>query len=166
MSTDNQAFFYIDGIPSKGLWVPLDDVTEWQQVQDKMQAAYPAADVDELLCSDIEGLPKYFYASNCDSFSMSEWAAFKEDQAAYPDLDEGVIAAYFENCGVSPLSEVEEAYQGEHDSDEAFADEYLESTGMLEEIPENLRCYFDTEAFARDMMYDYFANDGHYFRSL
>ncbi len=166
MSQDNQAFFYIDGIPTKGLWVSLDNVTEWQQVQEKIQAAYPAADVDEILCSDIEGLPKFFYASNCDSFSMTEWAAYQEDRAAYPDLDEDVITSYFENCGVSPLSDVEEAYQGEFNSDEDFAEDYIDSTGMLSNMEESLQCYFDTERFARDMMYDYFAVGGHYFRNI
>ena len=166
MSNDNQAFFYIDGIPTKGLWVELDEFTEWDQVQAKLQAVYPNSDFDEILCADVEGLAKFFYASNCDSFSMSEWATYQEDREAFPDLDDAVIAAYFENCGVSDLSDVEEAYQGEYSDDEAFAEEYLESTGMLQEIPESLRYYFDTAAFARDMMMDYFSNDGHYFRNL
>ena len=33
-----------------------------------------------------------------------------------------------------------------------YAEEYINDTGMLDEIPENLRYYFDTEAFARDMV--------------
>ena len=35
--------------------------------------------------------------------------------------------------------------------------EYCEETGMLESIPEDLRCYFDYEAFGRDMGFE-----GHY----
>ena len=166
MSNDNQAFFYIDGIPTKGLWVKLDEVTEWEQVTEKLQAAFPDADMDEILCADVEGLAKHFYSSNCDGFSMQAWALYQEDREFYPDLTDEVIDAYFMNCGVSDLSDVEDAYQGEYSDDEAFADEYLESTGMLSEIPESLRYYFDTEKFARDMMMDYFSNDGHYFRSM
>ena len=33
-----------------------------------------------------------------------------------------------------------------------YAHEFIEDTGMLNEMPENLRYYFDTEAFARDMV--------------
>lgn len=33
-----------------------------------------------------------------------------------------------------------------------YAYSYLEDTGLLNEIPESLRYYFDTEAFARDMV--------------
>jgi len=33
-----------------------------------------------------------------------------------------------------------------------YAEQYIDDTGMLAEMPENLRFYFDTEAFARDMV--------------
>lgn len=33
-----------------------------------------------------------------------------------------------------------------------YAENYLEETGMLEQIPENLRYYFDYDAFARDLV--------------
>lgn len=53
------------------------------------------------------------------------------------------------------LGELEESFQdsylGEWDSEEAFAENLLEDTGQLGEIPENLRYYFDFEKFARDL---------------
>lgn len=33
-----------------------------------------------------------------------------------------------------------------------YAREYIEETGMLDPLPESLRWYFDTEAFARDLV--------------
>ncbi|VAX08024.1 hypothetical protein MNBD_ALPHA03-2006 [hydrothermal vent metagenome] len=33
-----------------------------------------------------------------------------------------------------------------------YAESYLEDTGLLDQIPENLRFYFDIESFARDMI--------------
>ncbi|MBL4800364.1 MAG: antirestriction protein ArdA [Emcibacter sp.] len=33
-----------------------------------------------------------------------------------------------------------------------FAEEYINDCGLLSELPENLRYYFDVEAFARDMV--------------
>jgi len=33
-----------------------------------------------------------------------------------------------------------------------YIESYIEDTGLLEQIPENLRFYFDTEKFARDMV--------------
>ena len=34
----------------------------------------------------------------------------------------------------------------------SYAENYIEDTGLLDEMPENLRYYFDVEAFARDML--------------
>lgn len=33
-----------------------------------------------------------------------------------------------------------------------YAENYIEDIGLLDEMPENLRYYFDREAFARDML--------------
>ena len=33
-----------------------------------------------------------------------------------------------------------------------YAESYIEDTGLLNEMPENLRFYFDTDAFARDLL--------------
>ena len=33
-----------------------------------------------------------------------------------------------------------------------YADSHLEETGILNQIPESLRYYFDSEAFAKDML--------------
>lgn len=44
----------------------------------------------------------------------------------------------------------QEAFQGVFDSLEAWAEEYAESTGLLESVPENLLYYFDLERYARD----------------
>lgn len=43
-----------------------------------------------------------------------------------------------------------EAYAGEWDSKADWAEEYMDSTGGLADMPENLRNYFDFDAFARD----------------
>lgn len=45
---------------------------------------------------------------------------------------------YFDNC--STMAEV--------------AEQYAEETGLLDSIPENLRYYFDFEAFGRDMSFE------------
>lgn len=45
---------------------------------------------------------------------------------------------YYSNC--SSMAEV--------------AEQYADETGLLDSIPENLRYYFDFEAFGRDMSYD------------
>jgi antirestriction protein len=48
------------------------------------------------------------------------------------------------------VERIRDAYQGTFRDREAWADDYAESTGMLDSVPENLRHYFDMDAFARD----------------
>lgn len=162
---EHQGFFYIDGIPTKGLWIDLEMVGGWEDIQFQLSQEFPSASFDEVLCADVEGLASHFYASNCDSFDLDGWLEFLE-QKQTTHLEDEVISAYFDNCGVSSLDNVEEAYAGEFNSDEDFGWDYIESTGMLSEMPENLRSYFDVEKFSRDLMFDYFESNGHYFRNL
>ena len=63
------------------------------------------------------------------------------------------FAAYVNNQGVAyaNLEGFEDAYQGEHDSIEDYAEQWLEDTGSLAQIPENLRFYFDYAKYARDL---------------
>ena len=58
--------------------------------------------------------------------------------------DPGKLADEFEDW-------VSEHFAGKGDTLAAWCEEYLEETDTLSAIPENLRNYFDFEAFARDM---------------
>lgn len=162
---DNQAFFYIDGIPTKGCWIDLDQVGSWEDIQLQLSELFPSAVIDEILCADVEGLAHHFYASNCDSFDLDAWVEFLEEKAG-THLSDEVINAYFENCGASSLSDVEEAYQGEYNDWTDFAEQYADDTGLLFNVPENLRYYFDFEKFGSDLSFDFFESNGHYFRNL
>jgi len=47
-----------------------------------------------------------------------------------------------------------------------FAEELADSIGLLDEVPDNLKRYFDMESFARDLMInDYNEHNGHYFHN-
>jgi antirestriction protein len=48
------------------------------------------------------------------------------------------------------VSDFEEQYQGTFRSLADYAEDWMDSTGGLNEIPENLRSYFDFEAWGRD----------------
>ena len=45
----------------------------------------------------------------------------------------------------------EDARAGSADSEEELVDQYLDAAGVLADIPENLRVYFDTERYLQDM---------------
>jgi antirestriction protein len=87
---------------------------------------------------------------------------------------EKVIAIYCNNHGITEpdintLNDVEESYCGEWDSMRAFAENLVDDCGMLQDVPENFRNYFDYDAFSRDLVWsgDYwFHEDGYVFRSI
>jgi antirestriction protein len=162
---DNQGFFYIDGIPTKGRWIDLDQVGAWEDIQLQLSELFPSSSFDEVLCADVEGLASHFYASNCDSFDLDGWLEFLEEKQT-THLEDEVISAYFDNCGVVSVDTVEEAYQGEYNSDEDFAQQLADDIGLLSGMDESLQCYFDWESWTRDLMFDYFESNGHYFRNI
>jgi antirestriction protein len=164
-TTKNAAFFYIDGIPTKGTWVGLDESTTWETIADAIREKIPGAVIDEILCADAEGLARHFL-SRYDCFSLNEWQEWTE-AVGRSHLDPEIVAAYCENLGNwtrEAVSDAEDDYAGSFDSPEDFACDYFEQTMTLESLPENLRYYFDFEKFGRDLlMGDYFESDGHYF---
>lgn len=166
MSTyDNRGFFYFTSNPLHGRWFDLDPDTTEEVIRAALaKELNNGQEIDELFISDSEGFATYFCSREC--FDFAEWETFLEELET-THLDEDVIMAYFENCGAASLDDVEEAYSGEWDSEEAFAEDLLEQCGDLDRMPDNLRCYFDYEKFARDLMIsDYFESNGHYFRNL
>lgn len=64
-------------------------------------------------------------------------------------------AAYVQHCddiGGDPSERhFEDCQAGEATSEEDWIEQFLDDTGVLSQVPENLRCYFDSEQYLRDM---------------
>lgn len=60
-----------------------------------------------------------------------------------------------------------DCYYGEHENATEYAEYYVDETGLLDSIPENLRYYFDYEKYGRDMEFggDVICLDGYVFRN-
>lgn len=93
--------------------------------------------LETLGMQDSENAPEALKAwvANCPSYYLwSEWANWCDD--------------------------FEEAFAGSYGSTMEFTEQLVDDTGMLDEMPENLRLYFDYEKFDRDLfMGDYWASD-------
>ena len=74
--------------------------------------------------------------------------------AAEHCLDHEAFTAFLEYESFDDAEEAAEAFQdcyaGTFESLTEWAEQFIEDAGMLAEMPENLRCYFDYAAFARD----------------
>lgn len=159
---NSRAFWYVDGEPCKGLWVDMDAIDSTDEVLDLLvESGFCTEDYGgDLLVADAEGLA-YQFISSYGCFDLDGFAECRDHKG-----DDDAKAAYMKNIGEWNSDNFDDAYQGEYESDEAFAEQLSDDIGMLDEVPENLRCYFDFERFARDLMMDYFEVDGYYFRSL
>jgi antirestriction protein len=163
-------FFYIDGIPTKGVWVDLLPVRSWEDVREALEVQFPEAEIDEILMADYEGaILKPFYSSSCDAFSMTEWADFAEDLDG-THLDIEVIEAYCSNFFYASditIDKIEEAYFMQADSDKDFAEQFADETGLLSDVPQTVRSYFDFQAYWDcELRHDFWEADGYYFRNL
>ena len=98
--------------------------------------------------------------------STTEAAEAARELENISDDEREILAAWIGNGMEFDLETMRDCYAGEFSSDEDFAEDYLESTGILLDIPEYLRYYFDISAYARDLMNDHFDFNGHYFRNF
>lgn len=80
-----------------------------------------------------------------------------------------IIKAYYEEVG-GAIDYLEdsflEAYQGEYDSWEDFAERLLDECGDLKDLPSLIRNNIDWNAIGNELSYDYFEIDGHFFRNI
>lgn len=105
---------------------------------------------------------------------IKELLSLDENTTRFGEGDEDVIRIYCNNLHIThkdidmdTIKDVEEAYCGEYRNGREFAEQLVDETGMLSNVPDNFRFYFDYEAFGRDLfMSDYWIEDGHVFRNL
>lgn len=168
-----QAFFYVDGIPTKGIWLDLKYISDFDEVLEALanDNLIPRNEDDEpeydgdVLVSDIEGdLPRQFYTSSLDAFDLSGFIECRDD-CDNNRIDYDAAAAYLEwSNGPWYLDSFQDAYRGEAENETEYAENYADEVGMLESIPDHLRCYFDYEAFGRDLFInDLYLHNGYVF---
>lgn len=116
---------------------------------------------EEWAVHDYDGVPSDFgeYPS---VEKLCQYAGLFEELESYED--EGAFRAYLDqvhgNDLDSAVEDFRERYQGHHASFQDFAEEYAEAVGLLSDVPDNIRCYFDYERFARDLAHDYTVVEG------
>ena len=113
---------------------------------------------EEFIVADYENIPASLMSQWDIDSDYGDWLEACEEHGA------DVVEAAME-VGV-PVDKIDEAYAGAASNDVEFAEEFADSIGLLDEVPDNLKMYFDMEAFARDLMIgDYNEHNGHYFNA-
>ena len=134
----------------------LEEIKEWLNgiTEDKKDGELR----EEWIVCDYDNIPVRFVGEyNLDS----EWFDYVEAREE-SHLDDAAFEAGME-LGL-PLDYISETYAGHFDSDTDLAYEYVETSGMLDGVPESICMYFNYESFGRDLaINDYSEFNGHYF---
>lgn len=117
----------------------------------------------ELMFQDYEYFPREFYHES--GMNEAEFDAIVKLQELKDQYSPEAIEDFFEFF--TDIEEFEEVYCGEFGSEKEFAYHIVDECYNIEKSMGSLSCYFDYEAFARDLfMTDYHIGaNGHVFRA-
>lgn len=120
---------------------------------------------EEWAVHDSEDLPTSFQDTEHPDLS-----ALMERMQELEDLSDDEREAFDAFCEVEGDEDVDtfrERYIGEFNSWAEMAEHHADETALLEDVPENLRRYFDYESYGRDMRAggEAYESRGHYFWS-
>ena len=161
---------YNDGYIS-GAWLDICNYSTAKELVEAMRDIHKDEEDPEYMIHDLEEHAEALGIAEID-MGIEEWEEIYEALEALEEshLDIDIVAAYCKNTGEpinsDSIREAEEAYQGEFDSDEDFAQEIAEQIGAVNHGASWPNNCIDWEMAARDLMYDYFEMDGHYFRNF
>ena len=120
------------------------------------------------MITDFEGFPSYFY-SECMNFEALFVYFERLEECGYStEVVEAFIKTGIANIEneYTFFEELTNCYQGEFSNDEDFAEDMAEQCGLLEEKPAWPYTCINWSHAAQELMYDYYEQDGHYFRAV
>lgn len=142
-----------------GKWFELTEFDGREDFYAACQALHADEWDAEFMFQDQEGIPSQF-VSECSI----DWDFIAAYRRAGEEGREAAFIAWAEYTGECDYDAFDDAYRGEAESEEDYAREMIEDNGLLNEVPEPLRSYFDFEAWARDLFSSgYVFHDGYVF---
>ena len=148
-----------------GMWLDLTTFADYDEFLAVCAYLHRDEADPEFMAQDYENFPDEWYTEGF--MSRDEFDKIQEF-AELDDDDREAFQAFMDLKCDSDLSvdDFREAYQGEWDSEEDFARNIIEECGMLDNVPESLKDYFDFERYADELFrWDYDFQDGYVFRS-
>ena len=137
-----------------GTWIEANQDKEdiYSEIKDMLSKS-PIPNAEEWAIHDYEGFCGLRLSESEDISTVAEMAAMIEEHG-----EAWAKFAEYEGIEYATLERFEEAYAGEWDSEEDFAENLA---GETMEIPQHLEFYIDYEKLARDLFVnDYYSADG------
>lgn len=128
----------------KGAWLDLDDYSDKDEFLEACHELHKDEEDPELMFQDYEGFPSEYYSESSIDPKLWDWLELDDD-------DRELLAVYLEHANQDgTIEEARDNFAGKYDSESDWAENFLDDTGALNEVPENLRSYIDFESYARD----------------
>lgn len=146
----------------KGAWIKLEGHTA-QSFREACLELHSDESDPELMFQGFEGFPRAFFSESALSPSLWEWLVCN-------DSEQEIWEAYAECFGYSfeqtTLQQALEAYVGDYDSPEDFAEEHISESYDLNAIPSFLTACIDWRAVWNSMLrFDFCEHNGCFFYS-
>jgi antirestriction protein len=141
----------------KGKWLDLEDYNDKDEFMEACKELHKDEADPEFMFNDHEGVPSQFIGES--------WIDEKFWDYLNSGIDDDVKKAYMELFGEWNEDQCNDRYEGKFRSDEDYAEDRCEQCETLENVPEDLRFYFDFKKFAREMRIngEFVEENGHYF---
>ena len=147
-----------------GKWFTLSNYDNAEAFYDDCKRLHQDEEDPELMFQDWQ-CPEIFdgFIGECHlEETIFEITSLLEEMS---DDDMEIIQNYMYLTGI-PLNEqtiekAQERYIGYFSSETELAEYYVEETGLLQNIPDEVAMYFDYKAYARDL--DFMEHNNHYF---
>ena len=148
-----------------GMWLNVSTFDDYEDFVNFCLAIHADEEDPELMYQDFENMPDSLYH---ESMGEKEFNKIAEYCELCDDYGVEAVDDFLEWDSTEDLDNMHDAYVGVYDSREDFAREIVSDCYDIENIMGNLACYFDYEAFARDLFMGdyYFGSHGTVLRRL
>ncbi len=142
-----------------GMWIDLTTFYDYDEFIDFCKMLHEDEHDPELMFQDYEGFPLEWYCESCMGEELFDKIV---EYGNLNDTEQDMVNAYIEHvCGSEDIDTIKGKYKGFYATKEDFAWETLEM--CYPDLPDFAKNYFNIEAFARDLFFDYDFADGYVF---
>jgi antirestriction protein len=127
----------------KGAWLDLEDYACKQDFYEACAELHSDEADPEYMFQDHEDIPKFFIGETYLSDDIWSYMGC--------NMDEGVKKAYVEAKEQWDEEDCQSSYIGQFRDYEELAEYLVDDCGVVGEIPDNLKYYFNYEAYGRDI---------------
>lgn len=128
----------------KGDWLELSEFANKDEFIQACIELHKDEHDPELMFQDWEDIPSHFIGESHLDEKVWDWMELSPEEKS-------TVAIYMDEVDHNaPFQEALDCYEGEFESEEDWAMEFWDYTGMLDEIPKFAQNYIDYEQFARD----------------